>query len=419
MSTVSPTTVATTAHDTHGHGDGHDPHLAHHFDTPEQQIASGKLGMWVFLGTEILMFGGLFCAYAVYRHNHPDVFDYAHQWLNKTLGAINTIVLITSSLTMAWGVRLAQLGKQRGLITCLILTIIGGYGFMGIKSIEYKTKWEHNLGFGSANMYRPGAASATDIPGGGEPATGHPEEHGAAGAEGAKSEGAKSEGAAHPAATEGHAATPTAAESHSTGDTPKPATAAAAPAPNPEYVDPNAGTGDAAVIRPVAQAPVGLASKVVEEHRQLTTEELEAEYDKLDRLDKERTYTFFQIYFLMTGLHGIHVLVGMALIFWILVRTVSPGHRRMVNCAGLASVGLFLIYVGLLVGSHWTWIIGAVILVAGGVGLFMSLAPRPALAGLPGEFGPDYFAPVDIVGLYWHLVDLIWIFLFPLLYLIH
>src|SRR6266567_2066765 len=140
MSTVSPTSVPTTSHDAHGHGDGHNPHPPHHSDTPEQQIASGKLGMWVFLATEILMFGGLFCAYAVYRHNHPEVFEYAHQWLNKSLGAINTLVLITSSLTMAWGVRLAQLGKQRGLIICLILTIVGGYGFMGIKSIEYQTK---------------------------------------------------------------------------------------------------------------------------------------------------------------------------------------------------------------------------------------------------------------------------------------
>src|SRR5438105_192753 len=99
MSTVS---TIPTAHDAHGQGDGHNPHLAHHFDTPEQQIASGKLGMWVFLATEILMFGGLFCAYAVYRHNHPDVFEYAHKWLDKKLGAINTIVLISSSLTMAW-----------------------------------------------------------------------------------------------------------------------------------------------------------------------------------------------------------------------------------------------------------------------------------------------------------------------------
>ena len=98
MSTIS--TIPTTTTDPHGHGDHHNPHLAHHFDTPEQQMASGKLGMWVFLATEILMFGGLFCAYAVYRHNHPDVFEFAHQYLDKTLGAINTIVLITSSLTI-------------------------------------------------------------------------------------------------------------------------------------------------------------------------------------------------------------------------------------------------------------------------------------------------------------------------------
>jgi cytochrome c oxidase subunit 3 len=64
--------------------------------------------MWMFLGTELLMFGGLFCAYSVYRHNHPEVFEYAHQYLDKKLGAINTLILITSSLTMAWGVRAAQ-----------------------------------------------------------------------------------------------------------------------------------------------------------------------------------------------------------------------------------------------------------------------------------------------------------------------
>src|SRR6266581_7700360 len=173
MSTAS--TIPAT-HDAHGPGDGHDPHLAHHFDTPEQQFASGKLGMWVFLATEILMFGGLFCAYSVYRHNLPEVFEYAHQYLDKSMGAINTIVLITSSLTMAWGVRLAQLGKMRGLVICLILTILGGYIFMGIKSIEYKTKWHHHLGLATANMYRPMN---------GEPAAGAPEGQHEAGAAGA------------------------------------------------------------------------------------------------------------------------------------------------------------------------------------------------------------------------------------------
>src|SRR5580704_11202562 len=102
MSTAS---TETSAH-SHAHGSGHhNPHLAHHFDTPEQQFVSAKLGMWVFLGTEILMFGGLFCAYSVYRHNHPAVFAFAAEnYLNTTLGTLNTIILITSSLTMAWGV---------------------------------------------------------------------------------------------------------------------------------------------------------------------------------------------------------------------------------------------------------------------------------------------------------------------------
>src|SRR5687767_5882323 len=150
MSTAAPTSIPTSHEDGHN---GHDPHLAHHFDTPEQQFASNKLGMWVFLATEILMFGGLFCAYAVYRHNHPDVFVYAHHFLDKWLGAINTIVLITSSLTMAWAVRAAQLGQQRLLAILLGLTLLGGFGFMAIKAIEYKSKWSHHLGVGAANMF--------------------------------------------------------------------------------------------------------------------------------------------------------------------------------------------------------------------------------------------------------------------------
>src|SRR3954452_12303624 len=106
----------------------HPANLAHHFETPEQQYASAKMGMWVFLATELLMFGGLFCAYSVYRHNHPEVFEFAHRYLDRTLGAINTIILITSSLTMAWGVREAQLGHRRALVMCLILTLLGGCG---------------------------------------------------------------------------------------------------------------------------------------------------------------------------------------------------------------------------------------------------------------------------------------------------
>ena len=84
------------------------PHLQHHFDTPEQQFDAGKLGIWLFLATEILLFGGLFCAYAIYRANHPEIFVYAHQFLDKILGGTNTVILLCSSLTMAWAVRAAQ-----------------------------------------------------------------------------------------------------------------------------------------------------------------------------------------------------------------------------------------------------------------------------------------------------------------------
>src|SRR5687768_14433257 len=103
-------------HHHHPHGN---VHLAHHFDSPEQQYKSAKIGMWVFLATELLMFGGLFCAYSVYRHNHPEVFIYGHNYLDKFWGATNTVILLASSLTMAWGVRAAQLGQRTILIGCL------------------------------------------------------------------------------------------------------------------------------------------------------------------------------------------------------------------------------------------------------------------------------------------------------------
>jgi heme/copper-type cytochrome/quinol oxidase subunit 3 len=120
----------------------------------------------------------------------------------------------------------------------------------------------------------------------------------------------------------------------------------------------------------------------------------------------------------------------MALIFWVLVRAVPMTARRTVLLSRLASAGLFFIYVGILVRHNPTWIIGVILLLLAAFGIALRvMKPQPALAAAPagaalplgyhGSFGPDYFTPVDIVGLYWHLVDLIWIFLFPLLYLIH
>jgi cytochrome c oxidase subunit 3 len=248
----------------------HPPYLQHHFDTPEQQFDAGKLGLWIFLATEILLFGGLFCAYAIYRANHPEIFVYAHQYLDKVLGGTNTVILLCSSLTMAWAVRASQLGQRKLLIGMLSLTLLGACGFLGIKYVEYKAKWEHGL--------LPGTHFA-------------PHEHGEAAA--------------------------------------KPAVAA-----------------PSATIKPSAEGPSGTV-----------TQEAKTETIAHEKRPSN-TQIFFGIYFLMTGLHGLHVLAGMGAIIWVLVRSIK------------------------------------------------------------GHFTPEYYTPVDFVGLYWHLVDLIWIFLFPLLYLI-
>jgi cytochrome c oxidase subunit 3 len=259
---------------------GHPEHVAHHFDTAEQQFESGKLGMWIFLATEILLFGGLFCAYAVYRSNHPEIFVYAHRFLDKALGAINTAVLICSSFTMAWAVRCAQLGRKRALVRLLAATIALAACFLGIKYIEYQHKWKEGLLWGKyfrAKLEQP--------------------------------------------------ATPVGAR----------ATPAPTPAFNPD---------ERSLIPPAAQGPSGLAKPG---QSAALAESAGPPRD---------VQVFFAVYFTMTGLHGVHVIAGMIVLTLMLVRA-----RR-------------------------------------------------------GEFGPTYFTPVDLAGLYWHLVDLIWIFLFPLLYLI-
>jgi cytochrome c oxidase subunit 3 len=254
----------------------HDAHLAHHFDTVEQQSESGKLGMWIFLSTEILLFGGLFCAYAVFRSNHPEIFLYAHRYLNKLLGGLNTGVLICSSFTVAWAVRSAQLGHRKALVRLLAATIVLAGCFLGIKGIEYHEKWREGLLWGKAF----------------------------------------------------HAEL---AKNRAPAPLPKPA-----PVSNPE---------ERSLIPPAAQGPAGLARP--------------GEPALVGTGGPPRdVQVFFAVYFLMTGLHAIHVIVGMIVLSWLLIRA-----RR-------------------------------------------------------GEFGPAYFSPVDLGGLYWHLVDIIWIFLFPLLYLI-
>jgi len=123
------------------------PHeLKHHFDDVAQQKESSTLGMWVFLLTEIMFFGGMFGGYTVYRNLYPDAFASASRFMNLPLGTANTIILITSSLTMVLAVRAAQLGGKKRLITFLILTVILGCIFLGIKYVEYHEKWvDHHI----------------------------------------------------------------------------------------------------------------------------------------------------------------------------------------------------------------------------------------------------------------------------------
>ncbi len=296
--------------------DAHDPHLAHHFSSPQQQFESGKLGMWLFLATEVLFFGGLFCAYAVYRANHPDVFVHAHVHLDKKLGAFNTVVLLASSLTMAWAVRCSQLGQRRGLVLHLMLTLLLSFVFLCVKYVEYKAKWEHGLLWASQYTY-------------------HGEGHADEGDSPPLDEGTSSAPAPTPTPTP-TPAPPAAADSASTATLPAP-------------LDERTAFEERSSLPAPAAAPGGLA-----------------ELDEGDEpaLDSQRRtaanlHIFFKVYFGMTGLHAIHVLAGMALILWLIVRSIR------------------------------------------------------------GDFHPGYFLPVDLVGLYWHLVDLIWIYLFPLLYLIH
>jgi cytochrome c oxidase subunit III len=307
-------TISADASHGHGHGDGphaHDPNLQHHFDTMEQQFDAGKMGTWVFLVTEVLFFSGLFCAYAIYRSNHPEIFLYAHSFLDKIMGAINTCVLLFSSLTMAWGVRCAQLGQKNGLVACLALTILCAFGFMGIKYVEYSHKAHAGLLWGQ--YYNP-----TDLK------------------DMRKADAYWVEKGYVPPLVLPKPEAPAAAK-----DAPKPAEKPALDAKTVE-----------------ATAVPGTSHGASHGHGHALTPEEQLELEAYKKRAPPNVNVFFSIYFCMTGLHGIHVIIGIGLLFWLLIRAMK------------------------------------------------------------GEFGPGYFAPVDYVGLYWHIVDLVWIYLFPLLYLI-
>ena len=147
MSTSDNTAVAE-----HEHG----PELRHHFATPEQQREASTLGMWLFLSTEVMFFGGMFCAYLIYRYWYYDEFAAGSRSINIWLGAINTGVLICSSLTVALSVRAAQTGKRKTLVVLLVITLLFGLAFLGIKGIEWYQKFEEHhvpgLSFSAADL---------------------------------------------------------------------------------------------------------------------------------------------------------------------------------------------------------------------------------------------------------------------------
>jgi len=236
-----------TIQEPHGH-----PALPHHFENMEQQREAGTLGMWVFLVTEIMFFGGMFMANILYRNSYPAAFASASNHLDITLGAVNTAVLIVSSFTMALAVYGTQIGRRHLQITCLILTLILGLTFLGIKGVEYYGKFEDRL-----------------IPGQLIPS--------------------------HPF--------------------------------NPQ---------------------VQVEGQPVDPHK----------LHLLPGATIKQVELFYWIYFAMTGMHALHMIIG----------------------AGILS---FLLYFS-----------------------------------FKGRYDPEYHSSVEVSGLYWHFVDIVWIFLFPLLYLL-
>lgn len=259
------------AHSGHDHGNSHE--LAHHFVSVEQQHDAGNLGMWMFLTTEVLFFGGLFAAYTIYRYKFERVFEQASNILDPMLGAINTIVLIFSSVTMAFAVRSAQQGKSKAIVAWLAATILFGCMFLGIKVFM---EWKHDAHLHVFPTADFNWTYAREMHSGGEHGRGH------------DSHGPEMKGILFNA-----------------------------PVVPQKYIDADDRNPEAKQAR-----------------------------------------LFFFLYFTMTSLHAAHMVIGFGVMAVIMV---------------------------------YAWY---------------------------GYYTPNYYVPVESVGLYWHFVDLVWIFLFPLLYLL-
>ncbi|MEM7577457.1 MAG: cytochrome c oxidase subunit 3, partial [Planctomycetota bacterium] len=441
MSTIS-TDHAHGHHDDHGEGDGghaHHPAQAHHFGSMAQQFESGKLGMWVFLATEILMFGGLFCAYAIYRGNNPDVFLFAHKALDTNLGAINTAVLLASSFTMAWGVYAIARGQDKLCLLLIALTFIGGCGFMGIKTKEYYDKYDHAFVPGSANAFYNDAGVFThpdelkygeeyiqykqghgDAHHGGE-AHGYDDGHSdhgeakhddhATGDDHHGDDHAAPEGKAGPPDAEGTTEAvveAVAEEAPAASWPPVPADYAniGAPPNRPAELSPNftRGAEEVAELNPLEKLYKGEAqAQAMAGHNHYPSE-----VTALDPNSRERVHLFFQIYFVMTGLHGLHVLIGMGVLHWVAWKVAKPAWRPFVTAVGPISLGVYFGWMYWLMDypAIWMPILGVVLLLAGVAwavvfGLPKLKAAKANEADEKGDFDQEYYTPVEIGGLYW------------------
>lgn len=303
---------ATGAHDEHHY---HPPGLQHQFEDMGQQQESASIGMWMFLVQEIMFFGGLFTVYLVFRSRYPMAFAAGSNHLDAFWGGLNTLVLIVSSLTMALAVRSAQLGKRNAQVLFIAVTMVFGAVFLGVKAIEYTTKYKEGIVPVSGLNMRTAKTAST-----------------------------------HPNARE---------LSTKTGDTHDPNESLNTGAAESNTHD----TGEHSYYNPNGEfvwTDVSLATQAQQGSYLTDAEKIgyfsngEINADKF----RDKVRIFFWIYFVMTGLHAVHMIVGLGLMAWLLWRA---------------------------------WL---------------------------GTYTAEYYSPVEMSGLYWHFVDIVWIFLFPLLYLL-
>ncbi|MCA9241224.1 MAG: cytochrome c oxidase subunit 3 [Planctomycetales bacterium] len=420
-----------TAEASHAHDHDHPEWLAHHFESPEQQFDAGKLGMWLFLAQEVLFFSGLFVAYSVFRANHPEVFtEEALSFLNPLLGALNTIVLLASSLAVAWGVRAAQKNQQSTLLWMHIFTLACAGFFMGVKVVEYGFKFDENLYWagwanwsnglhsaeehltntgihthfmsitgvciaigllaylGGLSLYRSGDKSLLGrllviasgfivcVLGGYVVAAILNAYPGVATNVTAVVSAFILMGVLHlfvkiigttskvwgavcmglGLTVLGMAGGVVVASGIQQSEVDSHA-AHAADAAHAEGAHEENHAEHGAAAEPAGHEPAEATAEVAAAAATPTSEDTAASHVLGGRGANEGN--FFSIYFAMTGVHALHILAGIAAISWIVGRIAR------------------------------------------------------------GDFGPERYGPVEYVGLYWHLVDLVWIYLFPLLYLVH